>query len=128
MINTLQMMAMATLDEPADLLCPMIDARRMEVFTGVFDHDLKEVLPSTNLILDEYSFENMLDRHSIVFFGNGSTKFQAITKHPRAIFRNIDITAQHMARLSYQRVMKADFADLAYSEPQYGKDFHSSVK
>jgi len=128
MVNTLQMMAAAAQNEPADLLCPMIDARRMEVFTAIFDRDLKEIRASTNLILDENSFMDVADEGTIVFFGNGSIKFQAITKHPRAIFRAIETSAQHMASLSYQQFLKQEFADLAYSEPYYGKDFHSSVK
>jgi tRNA threonylcarbamoyladenosine biosynthesis protein TsaB len=125
-VGTLKMMAVAALDETAELLCPMIDARRMEVFTAVFDHGLKEILSPTNLILDASSFSNM--EHTICFFGNGSTKFQAITKHPRAIFKIIDANAQHMIGLSYQNFMNQNFAGLAYSEPFYGKDFHSSPK
>jgi tRNA threonylcarbamoyladenosine biosynthesis protein TsaB len=127
-INTLQMMAAAAKKDSAELLCPMIDARRMEVFTAVFDHNLQEVLPSTNLILDEGSLKHLLDQLTICFFGNGSTKFQSITKHPNASFKTIEATAQDMAELSYHRFSLREFADVAYSEPFYGKDFHSPTK
>jgi tRNA threonylcarbamoyladenosine biosynthesis protein TsaB len=127
-INTLRMMAVAASSASATLLCPMIDARRMEVFTAVFDHNFQEVMPSTNLILDEASFSQFLDKSTVCFFGNGSNKFHSITKHPNAIFENIEATAQHMAGLAHQSFSLREFADLAYSEPFYGKDFHSATK
>jgi len=127
-INTLQMMAAAADKEVAELLCPMIDARRMEVFTAVFDQNLKEVSPSTNLILDESSFAPLLEKFTVSFFGNGSTKFKSLAKHTNAGFQTVEATAQHMAGLSSLKFDLRDFADLAYSEPFYGKDFHSATK
>lgn len=127
-INTLQMMAVAAQEESSDLICPMIDARRMEVFTAVFDHQLNYVLPSTNIILDENSFSDLLQQHAITFFGNGSSKFQQLTKHSNAIFKSFEISALLMVSLSNQKFIKQDFANLAYSQPFYGKDFYSLAK
>jgi tRNA threonylcarbamoyladenosine biosynthesis protein TsaB len=126
MINTLQMMAAAAREQPCELLCPMIDARRMEVFTAIFNHELKEILPTANLVLDGHSFKDLADKHSICFFGNGSTKFQSIIKSPQAVFSDVHATAADMVVLSYQKFKNIAFADLANAEPHYGKDFHSN--
>jgi len=127
-INTLQMMAVAAQNETADLICPMIDARRKEVFTAVFDRHLNFILPPINLILDETSFFDLLQHHSITFFGNGSPKFEPLMKHPNAVFKSFEINALLMVPLSHLKFVKQDFADLAYSEPFYGKDFHSITR
>ncbi|HEV7620981.1 MAG TPA: tRNA (adenosine(37)-N6)-threonylcarbamoyltransferase complex dimerization subunit type 1 TsaB [Flavisolibacter sp.] len=124
-INTLKMMAFAAKNEPADLLCPMIDARRMEVFTALYDKSLKEIMPSINKILDSDSFSQYLENNKICFFGDGSTKFQALTTHKHAQFKSIEVTATHMVILSYSDFKEQKFADLAYSEPEYGKDFYT---
>ncbi|HWJ92592.1 MAG TPA: tRNA (adenosine(37)-N6)-threonylcarbamoyltransferase complex dimerization subunit type 1 TsaB, partial [Flavisolibacter sp.] len=127
-VGTLKMMAFAAKGKSDALLCPMIDARRMEVFTAVFDADLNEVLKSTNLVLVENSFGSLLETHHIIFFGNGSNKFRPLMHHPHAFFQEISASALHMAFLSYSKFLKREFSDLAYSEPFYGKEFHSSVK
>jgi len=127
-INTLKMMAFAAKNGSADLLCPMIDARRMEIFTSVFDPFLKEIVPATNMILEESSFKDLLHQYRVNFFGNGSIKFQSIVKSPNAFFSTIDATAEHMVQLSNLKLVSQQFADLAYAEPFYGKDFHSTVK
>lgn len=127
-IDTLQMMASAAQKEPADLLCPMIDARRMEVFTAVFNKQLNFVLPTSNIILNERSFQNLLQHHSIIFFGNGSNKFEPLVNSTNAVFKKIEVTAESMIQLSWKKYELQNFANLAYSEPFYGKDFHSSGK
>jgi tRNA threonylcarbamoyladenosine biosynthesis protein TsaB len=127
-INTLQMMASAARNKYQGLLCPMIDARRMEVFTAVFDQELNFILPPANLILNENSFDDLLRKNSILFFGNGAHKFQQIIQHPNALFASIQFDASAMIDLSYKRFLKGEFAGLAYSQPFYGKDFHSSTK
>ena len=128
LVNTLQLMANAAKEHAVKLLCPMIDARRMEVFTAIFDHSMNEVEPYKNLILDQDSFKPLLEENEILFFGNGSTKFQSLTRHPNAVFATIQAHAEHMPELVYPRLLKHDFADLAYAEPFYGKDFHSFAK
>ena len=127
-INTLQLMTMAALQEQTELFCPMIDARRMEVFTAVFNEQLEAIVSPVNIILNETSFNELLNQHTISFFGNGSSKFRLLIHHKNAVFKQVEATAEHMISLSFQKFMKQDFADIAYTEPFYGKDFHSSVK
>ena len=124
-INTLYLMAFAAKKMHKQLLCPMIDARRMEVFAAVFDYDLNLKFDPTNLILSEDSFKDFLDQQSVVFFGSGSIKFQSIMKHPYALFANIEVNASSMSPISFQMILNQEFADLAYTQPFYGKDFHS---
>jgi tRNA threonylcarbamoyladenosine biosynthesis protein TsaB len=126
-INTLQMMAAAVEKPTTELLCPMIDARRMEVFTALFNSSLQEVMPSTNMILDTGSFEQWLIKQTISFFGNGSEKAKTAINHSNAIFVNITATASNMVGLSAEKFARGQFSDLAYTEPFYGKDFHSPV-
>lgn len=126
-INTLQMMAAAVKHPSTKWLCPMIDARRMEVFTALFDTALQEVLPSTNMILDEHSFDEWLQKDAISFFGNGSTKAATVIHHSNALFVDSRATAADMVLFAAKKFASRQFSDLAYSEPQYGKDFHSSI-
>lgn len=127
-INTLTVMAASAPRQGNFLLCPMIDARRQEVFTAVYDSELNLVNPATNLVLDANSFSALLNTHTICFFGNGSLKFRALTEHPHALFETIETHAGHMVLLSYAKYKKQEWADLAYTEPFYGKDFHSLAK
>jgi tRNA threonylcarbamoyladenosine biosynthesis protein TsaB len=122
------MMAAAAVVEEEIWLCPMIDARRMEVFTAIFDHDLGTIVPTTNMILAGNSFETELNQKKIIFFGNGSQKFREIVEHPNAIFKTFEANAQHMTEISYRKFAADDYADLAYAEPFYGKDFYVPVK
>lgn len=126
-VPTLQMMAVAAGPAGTALLCPMIDARRMEVFTALYDAALAEVLPATNAILDPASFASWLQAGTIYFFGNGSGKAANIIQHTNAIFRTVAATAEHMVPLSAAKFERRQFSDLAYSEPFYGKDFHAPV-
>jgi len=124
-ISTLQMMASAAINLDTDLYCPMIDARRMEVFAAVFDKGLNVVLPPHNLILNENSFDEFMANNRMLFFGNGSDKFRSLARHSNADFQWIEATAEHMILLSLSMYKQGIFADLAYAEPFYGKDFHS---
>lgn len=126
-LNTLQIMAAAAQQESTELLCPMIDARRMEVFTAIFDQNVEFVIPTSNIILNESSFQELLQKHSITFFGNGSNKFSPLIHHKNASFKTIEVTATAMIDLANAKYFLRNFAELAYSEPLYGKDFHSTT-
>ncbi|MDB5252697.1 MAG: tsaB [Flaviaesturariibacter sp.] len=123
-VNTLEMMAAAALPATT-LLCPMIDARRQEVFTAVYGPGLDEIVPTGSLVLNETSFDTVLDKGPISFFGNGSAKFRALTAHPNASFPDVTVNARHLVPFAMQALREQRFADLAYSEPQYGKAFFS---
>jgi tRNA threonylcarbamoyladenosine biosynthesis protein TsaB len=123
-LNTLQIMASA-LPGHDSWLCPMIDARRMEVFTALYDSDLNEILAPKNMVLNDESFIEIIEEEKIIFFGNGSDKFRTIMAHKNATFAPFHLTASHMAVLSETAYDDGQFANLAYSEPFYGKDFFS---
>ena len=127
-INTLEQMARAAGKQENAWLCPMIDARRMEVFTALFNESYQWIMPSTNKILDPSSFSDELDQHQIFFFGNGSDKFKAIINHSNAVFGSINTSAQDLVALAAEKLKNGEYADLAYTVPFYGKDFHSIVK
>ena len=124
-ISTLQMMAAATQNVTTDLICPMIDARRMEVFTAIFDRSLNEVVAPAAIILNEDTFVELLNEKSITFLGNGSSKFQAVMQHPRAFYTDVTANAAHLATLAHTKLISNNFTDLAYAEPAYGKEFYS---
>ncbi len=110
------------------LLCPMIDARRMEVFTALYDSSLNEILPTQAMILTEHSFENELKENIIIFCGNGSAKFQSImNNNNNAQFSTVQYSAKDMVQLSLDKFNKKDFANLAYSSPFYGKEFYTTT-
>ena len=126
-INTLQMMAAAAVEGGinTELICPMIDARRMEVFTALYNQQLEEVLPSKAIILEAQTFVELLNEKRITFLGNGSPKFKNSTTHPNADFTSLTVNASHITVLAYMQWVKGNFADLAYAEPFYGKEFYS---
>lgn len=129
-LNTLEVLtASATLvhrpgGEPI-LFCPMIDARRMEVFTAIYDKDLDPYLSPRPLILNEMSFEKELSVNKILFFGSGSAKWESVCNHPNAFFQKVLIMPEGMSRLSDLFFLKKQFTDLAYSEPFYLKEFQT---
>lgn len=107
------------------LFCPMIDARRMEIFTAIYDKQLNQYLTPQPFILNELSFEKELARHKILFFGNGSDKWRAFCTHPNAAFEKVSIIPEAMSKLSNNLFSQNHFTDLAYSEPTYLKDFQT---
>ena len=127
-LNTLQVMANAARNETADLLCPMIDARRMEVFTAIFSKDLQTIKEPAAIEINEKSFDEDLLTNTICFFGNGSIKFRPIKKNQKAIFSSVISDAAAMISLSEEKFKQKEFADLAYAEPLYLKEFHTPAK
>jgi tRNA threonylcarbamoyladenosine biosynthesis protein TsaB len=126
-IPTLQMMAAAAAPVAEGLLCPMIDARRMEVFAAVYTKELSEVLPAQNFILGESSFSDLLEKGPVSFSGNGSHKFATIATHPNARFLSVDADARQLVALADAAFSAGRFADLAYEVPFYGKEFYTPL-
>ena len=131
-INTLQIMAAAAkhkYPEHNSAICALLDARRMEVFTGIYSHNLEPITTSTALILDAQSFENELVNAAILFVGDGAEKFKAICNHPNAHFdTTLSYGAADMIALTENAFALTDYLDLAYSEPLYIKAFHDTRK
>ena len=137
LINTLEVMAQAILshyqssDQPIDLstlLCPLIDARRMEVFTAIYNSSLQEMAAPHALIIDSLSFSSFLNNQPIIFSGSGHQKLKGLISHPNASFFNIPHNASHLAIRSLIAYQSKRFANLAYSEPLYVKEFFNPAK
>jgi tRNA threonylcarbamoyladenosine biosynthesis protein TsaB len=111
-----------------ELICPMIDARRMEVFTAVYDINLEIVLQPCAMELNEYSFVKLMLNKKIYFLGNGSTKFASICPQKNAEFIKININSLIMSELAWQKCSSNLFSSVAYAEPAYLKDFFSTQK
>lgn len=105
------------------LICPMIDARRMEVFTCLFDLDFTEISGAAPLVLNEQSFEAELANHVVLFCGNGSKKWQNLCIHTNAEFADVLYDATDLAASAAEKYQKGAFAELAYTEPRYLKLF-----
>ena len=88
-LNTLLVMGNAATIQNAELLCPMIDARRMEVFTAIYTKELQIIKEPAAITLNENSFDEYLLNNTVCFFGNGSNKFKSIKKHERALFSDL---------------------------------------
>lgn len=125
--STLKVMAFAAREQltGADLLCPMIDARRMEVFTAVYRPDMTEWLPATAMIIDEHSFEDLLAQRRVSFFGGGSDKCKPLIQSPHAQFESLIYHTGYLGILSFLRYLQKEFTGLAYSEPVYTKEFYT---
>lgn len=127
-ISSLRIMANGILkknDVGSDtLLCPMIDARRMEVYDMLLDDKLETVRPATADIIDSNSFFYDFDKSKIMFFGNGSDKCKEVLHNDKAIFiENIYPHAADMINLAEEAYNKKVFEDVAYFEPFYLKEF-----
>jgi tRNA threonylcarbamoyladenosine biosynthesis protein TsaB len=126
-INTLKVIAFAVKDEATNLICPMIDARRMEVFVAIYDKFLRENSAARALLLDETSFSSLLSTDKILFCGTGSKKLQPLLTNVNASFSNTSSNASHLAALAQISFINKEYADLAYTEPLYLKEFYSPV-
>lgn len=106
------------------LLVPMIDARRMEVYSAVYDRALKEIRPIQADIVTAETYQEYLNRGSVYFFGNGAQKCQAVIQHPNAHFiEGIHPLAKNMFPLAERSMYLKEFQDVAYFEPYYLKEF-----
>lgn len=128
--DKLKLMAFAAREQypGLNLLCPMIDARRMEVFTAVYENDLSLLLPSTAMIIDENSFSGWLDTRRMSFFGDGSDKCKPIISSSHATFIDVRDHAGYLGILSFLRYLHQEFTGLAYSEPAYTKEFYTHTR
>lgn len=105
------------------LICPMIDARRMEVFTCLYDKDLNVTEDTTSKILGADTYNKYLQQYQILFCGNGAEKYKKILSHENAQFHKNVSSAEYLVQLALTEFEKKNFEDLAYFEPFYLKDF-----
>lgn len=129
-IDTLHAMAHGlslglSLSSPNALLCPMIDARRMEVYSAFFDKDLERVSDTSAIIIDENSFYDLKQSHHLYLFGDGADKLQTLFVDDERItvIEKFHCSASYMASLADKALRDKNFVDTAYFEPFYLKDF-----
>ncbi|MDR2533724.1 MAG: tRNA (adenosine(37)-N6)-threonylcarbamoyltransferase complex dimerization subunit type 1 TsaB [Tannerellaceae bacterium] len=109
---------------PAALYCPMIDARRMEVYAAVYSRNLGELRPAHAEIVDPQSYSDLLNGGPVYFCGNGSSKCREIIAHPNALFiDNLHPSAKAMIPLAEAAWKEGRFEDAAYFEPFYLKQW-----
>ena len=106
------------------VFCPMLDARRMEVFTAQYDHNLNPLNDVEAVIVDENTFAELIENHQTIFCGNGAEKCRPLyEKHSNAIFDLTPVSARNMAGIALKKFTKKQWEDLAYFTPLYGKDY-----
>jgi tRNA threonylcarbamoyladenosine biosynthesis protein TsaB len=129
-IDTLTVMADTALESNINkyMLCPLLDARRMEVFFALYDYALNTIIPPRAAELQPDFLKEFLNTGEILFFGNAATKWQQICGHPNAYFENINITPSSMSKLSYRNFTSDKFDNLSYSDPLYLKEFYHPLK
>lgn len=132
-VNTLESMAARFASKnqiKADCYCPMIDARRLEVYTALYGNSLDTILETQALILDTSSFSEYLEHKSIAFFGNGSNKFEKMLNrvHNAFFFNDFEASSEGMNNLALNLFLERQFESVAYFEPFYLKDFYTPKK
>ncbi|MCA0152725.1 tRNA (adenosine(37)-N6)-threonylcarbamoyltransferase complex dimerization subunit type 1 TsaB [Winogradskyella vincentii] len=122
-VDTLKSLACQVKVEKGFII-PMLDARRMEVYSSVFSYDLNQVREIEAQVIDENSFDDYLNEEPVYFIGSGVEKTKSIINHPNAIFIDNKLpSANQMSVLSEIKYKKSDTEDVAYFEPYYLKDF-----
>ena len=126
-IDTLQSLAWAAAQELQEEAhyCPMIDARRMEVYTALYNKNNEEERPVSALIVEEDSFDEFFSKgKKVVFFGNGAEKCKSVLTSPHAVFLPLICSAKHLSILSNMSYLQGKFSDIAYYSPRYYKSVH----
>ncbi len=127
-VPTLELMAVPVLlreeVEEGALLCPMIDARRMEVYSAVYDRALHEVRGIQADVVDAETYREYLDSGPVYFFGNGAEKCMEVINHPNArLIKGVEPLAKWMFPIAERRIAQEKYEDVAYFVPFYLKDF-----
>ena len=135
MFNSLELMAFSALDHLPEtgksvLFCPMIDARRMEVFTAIYDKNLIKIKPPTALVLNEKSFEDTPQDCDLFYFGSGAEKFKKIAEGRSGNLNYIssEISSNSLAKFSWDKFNRKDFENIMTAQPLYVKEFYTTAK
>jgi len=129
-LNTLEVMAHSSIkatEQGTDnfLYTPMIDARRSEVFTATYDNRLNEILPASVMTLEDQSYNDILNQHTIIFSGSGSQKWAKIISHKNAVFQDVKISPESLAALAYRKLEQSDFSNILTTDALYLKEFYN---
>jgi tRNA threonylcarbamoyladenosine biosynthesis protein TsaB len=128
-VNSMESMIQPLLGQNYDLIISLVDARRMEVYTAVYDGNSgKELIPTEAKVLDETSFQEFKDK-KVLFVGDGAAKAKDILDLPNAEFKtDIYPSSQYLVKKTLEKIQNKDFEDIAYFEPFYLKEFHGIKK
>lgn len=125
-VPTLTSLAWQVPQEESDFIIPLLDARRMEVYTAGFTGAKNDIFDTRAEILDENSFSEYLEKGTVTFIGNGVEKFSKLCSHEHARFKIENLpSAKEMVALSEEKFQKGFFENVAYFEPYYLKDFQA---
>ncbi|MEO8823161.1 MAG: tRNA (adenosine(37)-N6)-threonylcarbamoyltransferase complex dimerization subunit type 1 TsaB [Ginsengibacter sp.] len=135
MYNSLELMAFSAIENYKDkdkmaLFCPMIEARRMEVFTAVYNSELKEIKPPTAMVLDERSFQDLPSGIPLFYFGSGAEKFKKLMGNSRPDLNHIlsDISSASLAEYGWNKFKRNNFENVVNANPLYVKEFYTTAK
>ena len=133
-VNTLQSLAFGTSQNNIQksglpiLFCPMLDARRMEVYCALFDENINEVRETKAEIIEPDSFQTYLESSQVIFFGDGADKCKEVIQHKNAVFLDdVFPSAANMMTIVFNKYQNHKFEDVAYFAPFYLKDFIAGV-
>jgi tRNA threonylcarbamoyladenosine biosynthesis protein TsaB len=133
LLNNLEVLTLAAINQYQQeekkgsiIFCPMIDARRMEVYTAAYDEKLNVIEYPHALILDAESYFNFLTNGTVIFFGNGSEKWKTLCGHKNGRFMTITQRTAAINQFSFQMLAKQSFTEIAYAEPLYIKEFYTT--
>ena len=128
-INNLELMARAMQlihhEKEETFFCPLIDARRMEVFTAIYDHDLQCITAPSAVVIDDSFHAVTLEKQPILFFGSGAEKLKPLVSSDHAFFTEETDSYHALCKFSYEKYLLNQFANLAYTEPFYLKAFYT---
>ncbi len=131
-VNTLQAMAAGAasfIKKRNALYCPLIDARRMEVYFGIYNYLNQIIKKPSPIIIDDHSFLNLLQQYTIYFFGSGLNKCKDFLQHTNSIFiENINPTASYLITSAYKNYTSKNFDDIITFQPEYLKEFYATFK
>jgi len=115
-------------DEKPVLFCPMIDARRMEVYTALYNSKGEEIRPVSAEIIDGHFLSDLFESHKILFFGNGADKCKSLIENKNAHFTGpMTTSAEYLQDIAEEKFNKKQFEDVAYFEPFYLKNFVATI-
>lgn len=129
-VNQLEILAQAAIDLTTGnygVYCPVIDARRLEVFTAVYDSDGKELVTPVALVLHHNSFHDFLAVGKVLFCGSGVSKWRQLCTDKNAVYTDFLNKGLAFAKLSFEMYQQSQFANLAYASPLYIKDFYTTA-
>lgn len=133
-INTLEIMAATakynwinTGNTSQVLFCPMIDARRMEVFSAVYNYDLSPLIEPSANVVDEFFLQSVLKKYPVIFVGNGAQKFKSISKSSTAIFVDLPYNYLIISNIAFKKYLNASFENVNTASPFYMKEFFTTA-